>query len=376
MRQFKGIPRDLPCSFTQPIYGRVAAVREQLGSQAVLVATDIADFPFVGLCYPNSDGISSPCIVLDSKYNFCVNDVLRIFPSGKIIFVYEVQSHTNSFFLTDACNSRCLMCPQPPQNASQSYIEDCLQLLNMINDSPEVMGITGGEPTFFWEDLICLIENIRNKYSDCFLQILTNGRSLRMLEKAKEIMDCVVNKDLFCIPIYSDDERIHNRLVGREAFWQTMEGLYNLGHSNASIEIRTVILKHNYKRLKEFSHYIYRNLPFVSHVAFMGMEPVGLAHKNFDDLWVTPSEYAQFLEEAVYYLHMRGIPVSIFNHPPCLLPKSLWRFCSRAISEWKIRYFHECAACPIAESCGGVFASAIQFLEKEVKVPKTSSNAL
>ena len=64
------------------------------------------------------------------------------------------------------------------------------------------------------------------------------------------------------------------------SFQQTIKGLYNLAQYKQKIEIRIVILKQNYRKLKDIAEYIYRNLPFVTHIALMGMEYHGRACKK------------------------------------------------------------------------------------------------
>ena len=79
-------------------------------------------------------------------------------------------------------------------------------------------------------------------------------------------------------------------------------------------------------RLTQYAEFIYRNLPFVINVAFMGMETTGFAEKNINLLWVDPFEYRHKLADAVKYLLRRNMPVSIYNHQLCTLPCDLWPF--------------------------------------------------
>src|SRR4029453_139221 len=111
-------------------------------------------------------------------------------------------------------------------------------------------------------------------------------------------------------------------------------------------------------RLNQLAYYLFRNFPFVAHVALMGLEPIGFARGNWELLWIDPIDYIETLEEATYFLANRGIPVSIYNLPLFLLPKSLWVFAKRSISDWKNMFIEPCRQCAGRERCCGLFASA------------------
>jgi hypothetical protein len=103
------------------------------------------------------------------------------------------------------------------------------------------------------------------------------------------------------------------------------------------------------------AEYIYRNLPFVEHVALMGLENIGFAVANIRNLWIDPFDYQGELVSAVEFLSIRGMNVSIYNHQLCVLPPSLWKFARKSISDWKNIYLDECNACGAKHDCGGFF---------------------
>ena len=76
-----------------------------------------------------------------------------------------------------------------------------------------------------------------------------------------------------------------------------------------------MILSLNHHRLPKLAEFIYANLPFASHVAWMGMETTGLARQNLDRVWVAPFDYRDDLEAACRYLYRRMIP-SLVQPPP------------------------------------------------------------
>ena len=66
------------------------------------------------------------------------------------------------------------------------------------------------------------------------------------------------------------------------AFDQTVRGLYTAAKHGLAVEIRVVLHKQTIPGLADLMEYIYRNLPFVQHVALMGLEPMGYVKKNWD----------------------------------------------------------------------------------------------
>jgi len=118
-----------------------------------------------------------------------------------------------------------------------------------------------------------------------------------------------------------------------------------------------VIHRDNAARLPALARFVYRNLTFASHVAFMGLEVVGLAKANSGALWMDPLDYLAELEAAVLALSRRGMSVSIYNHQLCVMPLSLWNYSRRSISDWKVEYAPECAECAARAECGGFFAN-------------------
>ena len=163
------------------------------------------------------------------------------------------------------------------------------------------------------------------------------------------------------IPIYSSIDYEHDYVVqAKNAFDETMIGLHNLGRYGVKVEIRVVIHKLTFSRLPETAEFIYRNLPFASHVALMGMELMGFAVPNLEDLWIDPYDYQEELSTATNYLASRGMNVSIYNHQLCVVPEEIWPFCRKSISDWKNQYLDQCRECCVRDQCGGFFTSSLK----------------
>jgi His-Xaa-Ser system radical SAM maturase HxsC len=273
----------------------------------------------------------------------------------------DINSNDNSLFVTTQCNNRCLMCSQPPLNTND--IDELLERNFAILDSAPVelrdIGITGGEPTLLGKKLFVLIERIKDKLPDSQIHLLSNGRGFAKREFAKEIAQIAENKILIGIPLHSDFSRDHDLITQVEgSFIETMKGLYNLAEFGVQIELRIVINKINFSRLYPLSNFIYKNLPFVSYISFMGLEDTGYAVKNFDRVWIDPSNFQIQLEKAVLNLATWGMNVSVFNLPHCCLPESLYEFARKSISDWKVKYLSGCENCTMKAECCGLFATS------------------
>lgn len=295
-------------------------------------------------------------------------DILFIQPSGIATILYNSKSSSNSILLTEKCNCRCIMCPQPPKQKDAENLADlAISCIELMPSDTKYIGITGGEPTMVWTELIKVLNACNQFIPSAKIQLLTNGQILSNYYKTQELVEIGGNNLFACVSIYSDVEDIHDDIVGlKGAFWNTIEGLYNLARTGILIELRTVINKFNYMRLSKFAEFIYRTMPFVGCVALMAIEPVGLAYQNIGKLWIDPVDYIFQLEKAVRILHRRDIKVYLYNHQLCTLPASLWTISCKSISDWKVIYMKECEKCKNKLNCGGFFHSAITYKSRGI----------
>jgi His-Xaa-Ser system radical SAM maturase HxsC len=191
------------------------------------------------------------------------------------------------------------------------------------------------------------------------VHILSNGRLFADADLAARYAN-IDNPDMMVgIPLYSDLSHIHDYVVQADgAYDQTLRGILNLKRHRQRVEIRVVVHKQTYARLAQLAAFISRNLTFVDHVAFMGLEMTGFTRANLDSLWIDPFDYQEQLRKAVLLLDAHRMHVSIYNHQLCLLDRALWPFARRSISDWKNEYMPECDGCSERENCGGFFSSA------------------
>lgn len=274
----------------------------------------------------------------------------------------DIHSNDNTLFVTSQCDNRCLMCCQPPRasNDLEYFYRKNLELIDTAPKELKEIGITGGEPTLLKERFFELLQHINIVLPDTYIHVLSNGRKFADLLYCSCFINVNHNSLLVGIPLHSDFIGDHDKTTQvKNSFNETMKGLYNLGRLNIPIELRIVINKINYERLLKMSGFIYKNLPFVRYVSFMGMETIGWAVKNSELVWVDPIEYKTYLEEAVLFLSSTGIETSVFNIPHCLLPASLYPYATRSISDWKVKYLEDCEKCLHKAECCGLFSTSL-----------------
>ena len=199
----------------------------------------------------------------------------------------------------------------------------------------------------------------KKRFPTATVSLLTNGKRFEDLEFTRSLAQIKSSGLTYCVSLYSDTDTEHDNIVGVPgSFCQTIKGLHNLALFRQRVEIRTVIFRKNYQRLPSMAEFIFRNFPFMVHVAFMGMECTGLASTNLDQVWIDPTEYALELKAGVLHLNRRAIPVSIYNLPLCLIPDKVRRFSKNAISTWKNLYLAQCEDCKMRPDCGGLFSTS------------------
>lgn len=285
-------------------------------------------------------------------------DVIEVQPhASKVGVRYRRGSNGNVLFATERCNSYCLMCSQPPRQIEDDWrVAQLCDLADLIDSDERSLAISGGEPTLLGDGLAKVIRHCAAALPKTHLHVLSNGRLLGDGEYATQFRD--IHPHLtWGVPMYGDGFAVHDHIVQSEgAFAQTLRGLYALERAGQRIEVRVVLVRPTVERLVALARFIYRNLPFVEHVALMGVEPIGFAKANYTAVWMDPVDMAPALMDAVTFLAERCIPVSLYNLPLCVLPRELWPFAQKSISDWKQDYLSACNDCAAKTHCSGFFS--------------------
>jgi His-Xaa-Ser system radical SAM maturase HxsC len=287
-------------------------------------------------------------------------DVVAVHAEGRRLrTLYRRASRHNSLLTTERCNHYCLMCSQPPKNVDDSWLlTEIAAAIPLIDPATVSLGFTGGEPLLAWERFTDILRLTREHLPDTAIHVLTNGRGFA----AAPIVDAwaAVGHANLCagIPIYSAVDHVHDLVVQSKGAWhETVLGVLRMKDRGQRVEIRVVLHSLTAPRVPETARWIARNLPFVDHVALMGLENTGFAIANHELLWMDPLDYRAELAAAVEVLDAAKIRTSVYNLPFCVLERSVWPFAAQSISDWKNAYLPECDGCAAKAGCAGFFSS-------------------
>lgn len=299
------------------------------------------------------------------------NDVFQISETGEITKVYSSKNQEVDIFITNKCNSNCVMCPLPENVRRKKQLQQSSWIKSYIRALPEEIGyinVTGGEPTLAKEELFSILSLLKQKYQHSGYQLLTNGRSASDKKFLQQLLKYIPNGMRFAIPLHSAIESVHDEITNvRGSFKQTDQGIKNLLQSGQKVEIRIVVSRKNIDTMEETARYIRKYYQGVFCVNFIAMEMMGNAAVHKNELWMDYPEAFQRIKKAIAILIHGGIDVQLYNFPLCAVEHGYWYLAVKSITEHKIRYMEECTSCVVKNICGGFFVSTKTLMKPEVK---------
>lgn len=298
---------------------------------------------------------------LDRRFSYLADGDVIAFDarSRRFRVLYRRASKHNSFLVTERCNHYCLMCSQPPRKVNDGWIIDEISAcIDLIDPATETIGFTGGEPLLDWRRFLPVLAKMRERLPDTTVHVLSNGRAFAEDATAAAWADIRHPNLSVGIPIYAAVDHIHDYVVQAQgAFDETVLGILRLKDKGQRVEVRVVLHAITAPRLRQTCEWLARNLPFVDHVALMGLENTGFALANQERLWIDPLDYADDLASGVQTLKQGGVRVSVYNLPLCLLDRSVWDVAMQSISDWKNTYLSVCDGCGVRSLCAGFFST-------------------
>jgi len=294
--------------------------------------------------------------------------IVRI-EDGTLFITIRPSSNAQTLFFTSKCNHYCLMCSEPPQTANDDYlISDNMKIIELLDKDIEVIGISGGEPTLLGDNFIKIVKKIREELPETTIRVLTNGRAYTNEKFVKELAEVAGEYLVSEIPLYNAYYAKHDYIVqARNAFFETIEGFYNCAKHGLRTDVRIVISKQNYNDLDDLIYFIYKNIPFVEHIALMGLEYIGFAVNNIRDIHISPLEYKEQLKDAIKLSRKYSLNVSIYNLPLCLVHEDVRRYAQQSISDWKNEFSDVCDVCDVRDQCSGMFTSTQPYFTHLLK---------
>jgi len=310
-------------------------------------------------------------VCLDGRFGYlAAGDVIAFDPGSRQFRVlFRRASKHNSFIVTERCNHYCLMCSQPPRKVKDGWIiDEIASCIDLIDPATESVGFTGGEPLLERDRFLAVLRKMRDRLPQTAVHVLTNGRAFAEDAIATAWAE-IRHPNLWAgIPIYSAVDHIHDYVVQAPgAFDETVLGILRLKDKGQPVEVRVVLHAITAPRLRQTCDWFARNLPFVDHVALMGLENTGFALANQEVLWIDPVDYADDLASSVRVLKAAGVPVSVYNLPLCLLDRSVWGCAVQSISDWKNAYLLVCDECKVRDRCSGFFSTGRPRISRGIR---------
>jgi His-Xaa-Ser system radical SAM maturase HxsC len=283
-----------------------------------------------------------------------VGDVLLVIPQRHIAHrLIRAASTHNTLVATERCDQLCVMCSQPPKEHHTDWFS-YFTAASLLAPQGACIGISGGEPTLYKEELFALFGAVQKERPDVSFHVLSNGQHFEERD-IPQLRQCA-SQVQWGIPLYSHSADTHDGIVAKAgAFAELMESFGVLLRSAANIELRTVVMKENVRDLPALGHFTASHLPFVRQWSLMQLERIGYAKKNWQALFFDHSTDFDALGRAISIATLNGLNPRLYNFPLCTVPEQYRELAPVSISDWKRRYLAVCEGCALRSSCTGVF---------------------
>ncbi|PQM26733.1 His-Xaa-Ser system radical SAM maturase HxsC [Sphingopyxis lindanitolerans] len=345
------IPLLLPATSEarRPFVCRVQDSADNLSdaADALIVGSDVAEYMLSG-----RDGVFA---VGRGGTQSLAGDVLLVDPeNGRAERIFRHGSRHNTLLVTERCDQLCVMCSQPPKKTHVdrfAYFEEAC----LLSAKDSVIGISGGEPTLYKEELFRLIERTAEVRPDVGFHILSNGQHFTA-DDIERLRQPAYRNMIWGIPLYAPNAPLHDEIVGKaDAYARLLESFAVLMRAGARVELRTVLLSPNVASLPMLARFITRHLGFIECWSIMQLENIGFAKNRWSNLYVDHRRHFGEIAAAIDTAQMRHVPVRLFNFPRCTVPANYRDLAPASISDWKRKYAPACEGCNEREACAGFF---------------------
>lgn len=343
--------------------------------QLSLPAFAEADHPFVTRLRLNRDEVEAgDSLLFESDYDgvtfagphglFTIEGVPPSDVDGDVVLMQpDVQrverllragSPHNTLLVTERCDQLCVMCSQPPKKTHIDRFA-LLEEACLLAEPGIVIGISGGEPTLYKEQLFGMIERVLEARDDLEFHILSNAQHFEQGD-VERLRDPRFRRVVWGVPLYASDAVLHDEIVGKQgAFARLEESLAWLMLSGARVELRTVLVSSNLNALPALTRYVTRRLRFIDAWSIMQLENIGFARNRWGNLYVDHSKDFAAIADALTAATLHGVPVRLFNFPRCTVPEPFRHLAAASISDWKRKYVAACGPCTERDACTGFF---------------------
>jgi His-Xaa-Ser system radical SAM maturase HxsC len=285
-------------------------------------------------------------------------DVVLVQPRGdgaaRVERLLRAGSPHNTLLVTERCDQLCVMCSQPPKKTHVDRF-GAFEAACLLAEPDTLIGVTGGEPTLYKEDLFGMIERVLDARPDLAFHVLSNAQHFETADVAR-LRGPLYRRVTWGIPLYAPQCGLHDEIVGKAgAFARLEESLAHLIMAGARVELRTVLLSTNLDALADLALHIAARLRFVEAWSIMQLENTGFARNRWHSLYVDHRKNFGPVGSALELAALHGVPAQLFNFPRCSVPEPFRDYAVASISDWKRKYMPACAGCRARETCCGFF---------------------
>lgn len=282
-------------------------------------------------------------------------DVVLVTPAaGRAERLLRAGSQHNTLLVTERCDQLCVMCSQPPKKHHSDRFA-LLEAACLLAEPGAVIGITGGEPTLYKQQLLGMIERVLAARADIEFHVLTNAQHFEPGD-IERLRDPRYRRVTWGVPLYASEPGLHDRIVGKEGAHALLEqGLATLLLAGARVELRTVVLRENVAQLPTLARHVSARLSFIQTWSIMQLEHIGFARNRWAALYVDHRRDFTPFAAALDHAMLHGIAARLFNFPRCSVPAGYRDLAVASISDWKRKFVPGCDPCRERASCSGFF---------------------
>lgn len=145
-------------------------------------------------------------IINDETEDLCHGDVIELTQKGKVIRLHDGSLSSALVYVTNQCNSNCIMCPDSvkartrPNHITSEYL---MEYISLLPSDLSHVDITGGEPTLLKYQLLPLIQRMTEQAEEAEVLMLSNGRSFADRKYAEKFSAFSNKKFKIEIPVHS-----------------------------------------------------------------------------------------------------------------------------------------------------------------------------
>jgi len=275
------------------------------------------------------------------------------------------------------CNSNCIMCTNPQgfrnREDAKDYSADKV-LKRILSEKDKLVksgvdiNLTGGEPTIHPE-FIYLLENLRKEFPNNTIAFASNGRRLAYGKFTRKLLK--INNLRLHVVVHSAESKIHNGITRvPDSYEQTVKGLENLfkyKNGTHTVELRTVLLQQNYKKIDELYEMLYKKFPSADRVSTIFPEYEGRAETNFEQVKITFLEVRPHIEDSLEKWGKKFRNFYLYHFPLCVINSDFWEHVIRSLppDHHETFFMDKCEDCFYKDSCLGVYKDYVRHFGKD-----------